>query len=156
MSDNMRFSEALSAFGGDRKQLIRILQSAQSEFSYISEDTIRRISEKMNIPVSEIYGVVTFYRQFSLNKPGRHIIKVCSGTACHVGGSEKLSELIGGMLSISSGETTEDGMFTLDEAACLGCCSLAPVMMIDGKVYGRLTEKKVSDIINSFREGDSI
>ncbi len=150
MSDSMGFEDALRIYGGDESELIRVLQAAQREYSCISPETALRISEAMNVPLSRIYGVVTFYRQFTLSRPGRHLIRLCSGTACHVGGSSGLEKVICGILGVEPGGTTEDGRFTLDSAACLGCCSLAPVMMVDGVVYGRLDESSVRDILESF------
>lgn len=129
--------------------LIPVLQKAQDAFGYLSADTLNGISMELDIPLSDIYGVVTFYSQFQLKPRGKHIIKVCHGTACHVGGSERISDTVADELKISHGETTPDGKFTLERVACLGCCSLAPCIMIDKETYGRLTSEKTRDIIRS-------
>ncbi len=154
MSDGSTFLEVLGSAGSNKYELIKVLQAAQNEFSYIPASAAEEISEKMNIPVSEIYGVITFYRQFTLIRPGKHIIKVCEGTACHVADSKRLSGYIADLLSVSPGETTADGLFTLSSVACLGCCSLAPAMMIDGFVYGRLDEVQIKEIIENIRKGE--
>ena len=130
--------------------LIPVLQRAQETFGYLSSDTLKGISKGLDIPLSDVYGVVTFYSQFRLKPSGKHIIKVCHGTACHVGGSEGISEALEDELKVSHGDTTSDGKFTLERVACLGCCSLAPCIMIDNETYGRLTPDKAREIVRSF------
>ena len=130
--------------------LIPVLQRAQETFGYLSSDTLKGISKGLDIPLSDVYGVVTFYSQFRLKPSGKHIIKVCHGTACHVGGSEGISEALEDELKVSHGDTTSDGKFTLERVACLGCCSLAPCIMIDNETYGRLTPDKAREIVQSF------
>lgn len=127
--------------------LIPLLQSAQDTYGYIPEFAIFYISEIVGIPAAEIYGVITFYAQFRLQPPGENVIKLCDGTACHVNNSKKMLQTIKDELGIGVNETTEDGKFTLQTVACIGCCSLAPVMMINDKTYGRLTQKKISKIL---------
>jgi len=146
------FYVALWKYKGEEGALIPLLQSAQDQYSYIPESVIYRISSVTGIPPSEIYGVVTFYRQFKLTPPGRHIIRVCDGTACHVNGAGTIINVICETLKIDVEETTKDGLFTLQPVACLGCCSLAPVMMIDDETYGRLTPQKINEILNKYRE----
>jgi NADH-quinone oxidoreductase subunit E len=113
---------------------------------------IEQISDVTGIPASEIYGVITFYRQFRLSPPGKHILRLCKGTACHVQGVKTIGQLIEEELGISAGDTTKDGVFSYEEVACLGCCSLAPVMMIDDNTYGRLTAKSLRKILRSYRK----
>ncbi len=136
--------------------LITILQKAQEIYGYLSIDTINYISEATGIKPAKIYGVATFYAQFRLQPIGKHLIMLCQGTACHVNGSEMIAEAVCEYLGIQDGETTEDGVFTLNNVACLGCCSLAPVMMIqsaDGdETYGNLTKDKVVQILAEIRE----
>lgn len=127
--------------------LIAILQDIQELYSYLSEDVLTQIAEHYKISLSEIYGVATFYSQFKLNKPGKHQIKVCHGTACHINGAVSISETIEDFLHIKNKETTPDGKFSLEKVACLGCCSLAPVVMIDEKVHGNLDAKKIKKIL---------
>lgn len=126
---------------------IPILQDIQTEFNYLPEEALKYIAKNTEIAATQIFGVATFYSQFKLAPIGKYLIKVCHGTACHVGGAEKITEEIKDYLKIKEGETTFDKMFTLEVVACLGCCSLAPVMMINDKIYAHLTPKKVVNIL---------
>ena len=132
--------------------LIPILQEAQKKFGYLPRDVIEKIAEYLELPVSKIYGVATFYAQFRFEPLGDHMIRVCHGTACHVKGADKIGEAVENKLGIETGETTEDGQFTLERVACLGCCSLAPVMMIDDTAHGDLSREKAKDIIEKYKE----
>ncbi|MBR5516723.1 MAG: NADH-quinone oxidoreductase subunit NuoE [Firmicutes bacterium] len=136
--------------------LITILQKAQDIYGYLSVDTINYISEATGIKPAKIYGVATFYAQFRLQPIGKYLVMLCQGTACHVNGSEIIEEAVCEHLNIKDGETTEDGLFTLNNVACLGCCSLAPVMMVksaDGdETYGNLTKDSVKAILDEIRE----
>ena len=136
--------------------LITILQKAQDIYGYLSLDAINYISEETGIKPAKIYGVATFYAQFRLKPVGKYLIMLCQGTACHVNGSEMIEEAICEYLDIKDGETTEDGIFTLNNVACLGCCSLAPVMMIKSvegdETYGNLTKDSVKQILGEIRE----
>ncbi len=127
--------------------LIPLLQSAQDSYGYIPEKIIHYISELVGIPSADIYGVITFYAQFRLRPLGENIIRICEGTACHVNGAKKLLSSLRDELNISIDETTEDGKFTLVSVACLGCCSLSPVMMINDETFGNLTSEKIKSII---------
>ena len=138
--------------------LIAILHEAQLLFGYLPPAIQVHIAKKTGIPTSKIYGVVTFYSLFTMKPRGRHTISVCMGTACFVKGAERLLEEIERQLGIALGEMTEDGMFMLEQVHCLGACSLAPVMSIDGKIYGHMTPEKVKDILDSYYllEGDDV
>lgn len=138
-----------SIWGGmtTRDYVIKLLQTAQEKYGYIPEKAIKDISAATGTPESDIYGIITFYKQFRLEKPGIHVIKVCDGTACHVSGSNMLIDQIEEDFGVRPGQTTEDGIFTVEAVACLGCCSLAPVVMIDGKVYGKLDASKVKRLL---------
>lgn len=135
--------------------LITLLQKTQDIYGYLSGDAINYISEATGIKPAKIYGVATFYAQFRLKPIGKYLIMLCQGTACHVNGSDIIEEAVCEYLDIEDGETTEDGIFTLNNVACLGCCSLAPVMMIkssDGEeTYGNLTKDSVKEILASIR-----
>ncbi|MBI4725825.1 NADH-quinone oxidoreductase subunit NuoE [candidate division TA06 bacterium] len=131
--------KVVDRYAGNKVALITVLQEVQAELGYLSGQTIADISRSMKIPASQVYGVATFYTQFRLKPAGKHLMRVCHGTACHVSGAVKISQAIEDELKVTDGETTEDGKFTLETVACLGCCSLAPVMMIDSETYGRLT-----------------
>ena len=134
--------------------LINTLQKVQEREGYLSSEAINLISEKFSEPVSKIYGVVTFYSQFRLRPLGRHTVKVCRGTACHVAGSLDLATDIREILNLPDGEdTTKDRLFTLEEVACIGCCSLAPAVMIDKEVYARVTAGKMKEILDGYRNG---
>lgn len=130
--------------------LIPVLHEVQNTFGYIPEDVQKIISKELNIPESEIYGVTTFYTGFSLNPKGKYKIAVCLGTACYVKGSAMIINKVKEKLGIDVGECTEDGKFSLDATRCLGACGLAPVMVINDKVYGRLTSADVEDILNEY------
>lgn len=150
------FSLALWKYEGEKGALIPLLQAAQNQYSYIPESAVHRISAVTGISVSEIFGVVTFYRQFRLHPPGRHIVRVCDGTACHVNSSATMIMTLKNVLKIDIDETTSDRMFTLQTVACLGCCSLAPVMMVDNETYGRLTPPLIRKILEAYGEKDKV
>ena len=131
--------------------LIPILQGTQEIFGYIPRIAFEKISNDTGLKLSEMYGVATFYAQFRLKPAGKHIIKVCHGTACHVQNANELTDAIEETLKIKDGETTEDGLFTLESVACLGCCSLAPVMMIGDETSGKLTRTQAVKIVKNIR-----
>ncbi|MBL3593259.1 MAG: NADH-quinone oxidoreductase subunit NuoE [Synergistaceae bacterium] len=130
--------------------LIPVLQAVQKEFGYLTPDAMRTVSTEMRIPTAEIYGVATFYAQFHLKPRGRHVIRVCRGTACHVRGSLKILDKVKETLHVKENDTTEDLRFTLEPVACIGACGLAPVIMVDDQTFGRLVPDKVPDIIAQF------
>ncbi len=131
--------------------LIPLLQSAQDTYGYIPEKVIYYISELVRIPAADIYGVITFYSQFRLKPLGKNIIRICEGTACHVNGAKSILSVLQDELGISVGETTDDGLFTLQSVACLGCCSLAPVIMINDATHGNLTAEKIKTVIKKYK-----
>jgi len=131
--------------------LMPILQQAQGVYGYLPIEVQTIIAEGLNISLEEVYQVVTFYAQFSLNPTGKHRVAVCLGTACYVRGSQKVLDRVEKELGIKVGETTKDGMFTLQATRCLGACGLAPVMMINDEVYGRLTESEVPSILEKYK-----
>ena len=134
--------------------LITILQKTQDIYGYLPKDAIIYISERTGIAESEIMGVATFYTQFRLTPVGKYLIMLCQGTACHVNSSELILQTIKDELGIEDGETTEDGLFSLKCVACLGCCSLLPVMMINESTYGSLTPEKTKKILKELREAE--
>jgi len=139
---------------GKRGNLIPLLQAAQNIYGYIPKEVMTLISKHTGLKVSDMFGVATFYAQFRLHPVGKNIIKVCHGTACHVQNSLKITEDLISYLGIDDGETTADGIFTLERVACLGCCSLAPVIMIGNETYGKLTGKKAVDIVKEIRRNE--
>lgn len=132
--------------------LITILQKVQDIYGYLPTDVIYHIAEQTGSTPAKVMGVATFYTQFRLKPVGKYLIMLCQGTACHVNGSERIEAAICEELGIHDGETTEDGLFTLKNVACLGCCSLSPVMMINGETYGSLTPDKTITILRGLRE----
>jgi len=136
----------------EKSALISILQDVQKEYSFLPKDALTLLSEEMEISLSRVYEVSTFYNSFSLVPRGRHVIEVCAGTACHVKGGPKLRSRLEAELNIECGETTEDRMFTLEEVRCLGCCSLAPVVKVDSDIYAYLEEDKIPGILENYRE----
>ena len=130
--------------------LIPLLQKLQNAYGYLPRDVIERLSQRMGIFVSQIMGVITFYSQFRLKPIGKNIVKICFGTACHVIGAENIADAICMELGIKLGGTTEDRMFTAESVACLGCCSLAPVIMINKETHGRLTPDTARNVIREF------
>lgn len=145
-----QLEEILNKYKNVQGALIPILQEAQNAYGYLSKEVLEHIAEKMAIPISQIYGVVTFYSQFHLNPRGKHIIRVCQGTACHVRGAKAVLEAIEKELKIAAGQTTADLKFTLETVACIGACGLAPVLMIDDNTHGRLTPESISDILAKY------
>lgn len=136
--------------------VIPVLQEIQYAYGYIPPVAIQRIAENIGIPASEIYAIVTFYAQFRLQPTGENLIKVCHGTACHLSGAERIAEAIAQATGAKEGETSEDGKFTVERVACLGCCSLAPCIMVNNQVYGRLTPEAINKILNHIHEADTL
>ncbi|MDR3203908.1 MAG: NADH-quinone oxidoreductase subunit NuoE [Deltaproteobacteria bacterium] len=134
-----------------RGSLISVLQAAQETYGYLSSSVLETISQRMDAPISQIYGVVTFYSQFRLVPRGKHVIRTCQGTACHVRNSARILETLKSYLGIKPGGTTEDLQFTLETVACLGACSLAPVMMVDNEAHGRLRPDRIPEILAKYR-----
>ena len=136
-------------YAGKRGDLIPVLQDVQAAFGYIPPEVMTEIAKFLRIPESTVYGVATFYAQFYLTRQGKHRIKVCQGTACHVRGGRRVMEVVRRRLGIKPGETTEDYQFSLERVACFGSCALAPVMVVDGKVYGRMTQQKAVRLLEN-------
>jgi len=141
-------SELLREFKGERGELIPVLQRVQELHGYLRPEAIRRVSRWLKISENEIFGVATFYAQFRFHPPGRHRLRVCLGTACHVKGGEQILLTAQQRLSIGTGETTPDGEYDLDRVACLGCCALAPVVAVDDKVHSQMSVLKIQRILD--------
>lgn len=140
----------LAKYQGVKGALIPVLQEAQNTYGYLSKEVVECIAKKMDIPVSQVYGVITFYSQFHLNPRGKNIIRVCQGTACHVRGGKAILKALEDQLHISAGQTTPDLKFTLETVACIGACGLAPVMMINDDTHGRLTTDILPEILSKY------
>jgi NADH-quinone oxidoreductase subunit E len=142
--------EVLGRYERNRDSLIPLLQDVQGKYGYVSEDAVEAISSFLNVSESCIYGVATFYTQFRFTRPGDHIVKVCLGTACHVRGGSQIMDELSRHLGITAGQTTADYRFSMERVACFGSCALSPVVVVDDKVYGRMTPKKVKKIVKEF------
>ena len=141
------FRTLLEEWRSVKGNVIPLLQKTQDIYGYLPEEAMREIAGVTGRSPAEIYGVATFYAQFRFTPMGKHVMKVCHGTACHVQGADSLDTVVENRLGVAPGNTTADGEFTIERVACLGCCSLAPVVMIDGEVYGRLTGDKLGRIV---------
>ncbi len=141
----------INKFRNKKGNLIPLLQGTQDIYGYIPRDAFDIISRETGLKLSDMYGVATFYAQFRLNPVGKYIIKVCHGTACHVQNSNAITDSLKEALNINDGATTDDGLFTLETVACLGCCSLAPVMMVGEETFGKLTGKEAVKIIKNIK-----
>jgi NADH-quinone oxidoreductase subunit E len=147
ISPAARLDKLLASFRGEKSELIPILQRAQQDFGYLSDDAMRHIARFLKVPEGVVYGVATFYAQFKFVPVGRNIIKVCRGTACYVKGSPRIVEEVEKVLGIKDGGTTPDLEYTLETIACFGSCALAPVVVLNDKVYGRMTSDKAKQLL---------
>lgn len=145
-------SDIFEGYEGKREELIPLLQEVQAELGYLPAEARTVISEFLKVPESVVYGVATFYAQFYLTRQGKHKVKVCRGTACHVRGGHRIMQAVQRKLGIKPGETSEDYEFSLERVACFGSCALAPVVVIDGKVHGRMTTQKAEQILREVME----
>jgi len=144
--------EIVDRYGAEKSSLIAILQDMQGAFGYLPKDALIFLNEVVDVPLARIYEVATFYNAFSLTPRGKYLVEVCAGTACHVTGALTLMERLERDLEIRCGETTGDGMFTLEQVRCLGCCSLAPVMRIGGNIHAYLTQDEIPKILRNYRQ----
>lgn len=149
-----RIDEILKKYENPEESLIAVLQEVQGIEGFISRESVEYITELSGIPSARIMGVASFYAGFRLKPVGKYRIMVCMGTACHVNGAERVGDTVKRVLGIEEGDVTEDGLFSWEEVACLGCCSISPAMMINDTAYGKLTPDTVTDIINSIREAE--
>ena len=151
---NLEAEEIISITGKEKEKTIPILQEIQKRKGYIPEDLLREVSQVTGIAVSDFYSVATFYSQFRFTPLGKHLIRVCNGTACFVSGADILYDTLSDLLKVGNGETTDDGIFTLETVACLGCCSLAPVVMISDRVYGKQTADSIRKLVNTIKKNE--
>ncbi|HIV98516.1 MAG TPA: NAD(P)H-dependent oxidoreductase subunit E [Candidatus Ornithospirochaeta avicola] len=153
MSQNL-FSDELNSFIDQWKEkkgnLIMILHKVQQEFGYISREAAQEVADKLGVPLATIWGVVTFYHFFKLNKPGKYNIQVCLGTACYLKGGDIIIDELEKQVGLTVGGLTEDGRFSLEAVRCVGCCGLAPVMTISGEVFGKVTKDQIPGILDKF------
>ncbi len=146
-----KVDRVIDKYNKDRSMLIGILQDIQQEYQYLPKEALLRLEDKLRVPLPRIYAVATFYKAFSLRPRGKHLVQVCLGTACHVRGAPRILEEIERKLSVKAGETTEDFNFTLETVNCLGACALGPIMVVDGKYFGKMTPGKVEKVLKGYR-----
>ncbi|KAA0257701.1 NADH-quinone oxidoreductase subunit NuoE [Deferribacter autotrophicus] len=148
--DLTAIDEICAEYKGKKGSTIPVLQKVQDHYGYLSKDMVDRIAENLNMSPHTIYGVITFYAQFYTTPRGKYVIRVCRGTACHVKGSGRISEVVTEEFGIKNGETSSDLKFTLEEVSCIGACGMAPVIMINDKTYGNLTPEKAREIFREY------
>jgi len=145
-----KVNEIIDKYPAEPEVLIQLLLDLQNEFNWIPKEAILSVSERLQIPVSQIYRVASFYKAMSLQPRGEHIVSVCLGTACHVRGGARIIDKVEENLNIKAGETTEDMKFTLERVNCLGCCALGPVLMVDKDYYGKVVPAKVNEVLRNY------
>lgn len=150
--DLKKLSNILETKEGKSTELIEVLQDLQEAYNYLPEEALRIVSERLKVPLIEVFRVANFYKAFTLTPRGKHLLTVCMGTACHVRGAPKFLDEVLQQLNINPGETTEDGEFTVETVNCLGACALAPVVVLDGKYYSHMTARKLRDLVQSIRK----
>jgi NADH-quinone oxidoreductase subunit E len=147
-----RIDEIIDSYGGSRESMITVLQDANKAFNYLPEPVLHRIATRLDVPYAEVYGAASFYKAFSLEPRGKHIVQVCMGTACHVRGAQRILEEFERRLDIPAGATTKDDLFTLETVNCLGACALGPIVAIDGDFHGSMTASKVPRLLDTYAE----
>jgi len=150
--DTDKIQKIVHRYKGKKGTLIPLMQEIQKAFGYVPKDSINLIAKTMDMYPAEIYGVLTFYTQFYLTPRGKHTIKVCQGTACHVMGGKEILDYLSDKLSIKDGETTKDGVFSLERVACLGCCGMAPVVQVDDDFYGNCTIQMMDEMLEKYKK----
>lgn len=142
----------IARYNGDKGQLVSVLQDIQEQYRYLPREALQRVSERLDVPMVQVYAVATFFKAFSLEPKGKHIFQICMGTACHVRGAPLLLDEFERQLGVKSGQTTEDGQFTLESVNCVGACALGPVVVADDQVVGHMTMQKVGKLIGKARK----
>lgn len=145
-----RIDEIIDGYVGEEGILVQLLLDIQSELNWLPREAIEQISKKLQVPVSQVYRIASFYKAMSLAPRGKHMVNVCLGTACHVRGGPRIMDKAEDSLEIRAGETTKDMKFTLERVNCLGCCALGPVIVVDDEYYGKLTPAKVEEVLKSY------
>ena len=151
-TQELKVKSYITKYNNEKKALISILQDIQEEYNYLPQEALEIVSGTLGIPLIDIIGVATFYRAFSLEPRGKHIITVCTGTACHIRGGPKILDAFEKKLNIEAGNTTEDSQFTLETVACLGCCAIGPVVVVDSNYHAQTTIREVDPILKKYRK----
>jgi NADH-quinone oxidoreductase subunit E len=146
-----KLNEIIDKYPPERTVLIQLLLDIQGQFNWISGEAVRTVCRRLDIPVSQVYRVASFYKAMSLKPRGRHIVSVCMGTACHVRGARRVASKVEETLGVVTGETTEDNRFTLERVNCLGCCALGPVMLVDKEYHGKMTPAKIESVLKEYQ-----
>jgi NADH-quinone oxidoreductase subunit E len=146
-----KIDSLIDSYSGKREELVSLLQDVQAEFNFLPRDVIIKISEKLDVPLSQVYSVATFFKSFSLQPRGRHIVTVCQGTACHVRKGQRMVDIIERKYGVKSGETTDDMRFTLETVNCLGCCALGPVVVVDGQYHSQMNADKLTKVLEKYQ-----
>ncbi len=149
---NTKIRSILNEHHFEKRALISILQDIQARYNYLPQEALLQVSQSLGVPLIDIVGVATFYRAFSLKPRGKHLVTVCLGTACHVRGGPKILDEFQRKFNIKAGDTTEDGEFTLETVACLGCCAIGPVVVVDGNYHAQTTIRKVDSILKKYKK----
>jgi len=149
-----KFDVILARYEGQPANLIPVLQDIQDEFNYLPKEELQAVAERLQVPLTQVYSVATFFKMFSLEPKGRHQIRVCLGTACHLRGGQRLVETMTRRLGVEVGHTTEDLNFSLETVGCLGSCAQAPLMMIDDRYFGSMAVDKITDILIPYKKQD--
>jgi NADH-quinone oxidoreductase subunit E len=148
--DLSKVNKIIDDYNSDKELLISILQDIQYEFNYLPQDALCRVSEKLDLTLTQVYGVATFFKAFSLKPKGKHIINICLGTACHVREANDVLNRVEQELGIKNGETTQDMLFTLESVNCLGACALGPIMVVDGEYHGNMNPAQITNVLKRF------
>jgi NADH-quinone oxidoreductase subunit E len=154
MISQEKFDTILSRYEGQPANLIPVLQDIQDEYSYLPKDELHAVASHLQVPLTQVYSVATFFKMFSLEPKGRHQVRVCLGTACHLRGGQRLVETVSRRLGVEVGHATQDMQFSLETVGCMGSCAQAPLMMIDDKYFGRMAVDKVPRILKLYKKQD--
>ena len=149
-SHSAKVDYIIERYAGQKDQLVALLQDIQAEFNYLPRDILVKVSQQLDIPLTQVVGVATFFKAFSLAPRGRHVVTVCTGTACHVKRGQRLVDKLERDLDIEPGQTTEDMRFSLEAVNCLGCCAIGPVVVVDGKYYGKMNPDKLDKVLEQY------
>ena len=154
MINQPTFDAILARYESQPANLIPVLQEIQDEFNYLPKDELKMVADRLQVPLTQVYSVATFFKMFSLEPKGRHQVRVCLGTACHLRGGQRLVETVSRRLGVEVGHATEDLQFSLETVGCLGSCAQAPLMMVDDKYFGRMAVDKVPKILKLYKKQD--
>ena len=148
--DNGKLDKIIDKYQGDASSLIQVLLEIQSENRWLPKEALKKVSKKLKVPLNRIQHIITFYKAFSVVPKGRHEIHVCTGTACHVRGAQRVLDTVQDLIGLKPGETDQDLKFTLETVNCVGCCALGPVMVIDGEYHGKMAPAKSEDVLKNY------